>query len=168
METKLKIIIVGDGGVGKTAFVQRHFTGEFVRNYVATIGVEVSPLTFTTTKGPVVLNVWDCAGQEKFCGLGAWEDAQGALLMFDVTSKATYRNLKYWYEKIRSVHPNIPIVLCGNKVDLPERKVRPKDIIFHRQKGLQYYDISAKSNYNYEKPFAYLIRKCLGDDILLV
>jgi hypothetical protein len=48
---------------------------------------------------------------------------------------------------------NIPIVLCGNKVDVKERKVKAKTITFHRKKNLQYYDISAKSNYNFEKPF---------------
>jgi len=48
---------------------------------------------------------------------------------------------------------NIPIVLCGNKVDVKERKVKAKAITFHRKKNLQYYDISAKSNYNFEKPF---------------
>lgn len=51
---------------------------------------------------------------------------------------------------------NIPIVLCGNKVDVKERKVKAKAITFHRKKNLQYYDISAKSNYNFEKPFLYV------------
>jgi GTP-binding nuclear protein Ran len=51
---------------------------------------------------------------------------------------------------------NIPIVLCGNKVDVKERKVKAKTITFHRKKNLQYYDISAKSNYNFEKPFLYV------------
>ncbi len=46
---------------------------------------------------------------------------------------------------------NIPIVLCGNKIDCKDRKVKPKEIQFHRKKLLQYYDISAKSNYNFEK-----------------
>jgi len=58
---------------------------------------------------------------------------------------------------------NIPIVLCGNKVDIKDRKVKAKSITFHRKKNLQYYDISAKSNYNFEKPFLWLARKLLGD-----
>jgi GTP-binding nuclear protein Ran len=53
----------------------------------------------------------------------------------------------------------IPICLCGNKVDCKDRKVRAKDIQFHRKKNLQYYDISAKSNYNFEKPFLWICRK---------
>merc|ERR1739838_869286 len=58
---------------------------------------------------------------------------------------------------------NIPIVLCGNKVDVKDRKVKAKSIIFHRKKNLQYYDISAKSNYNFGKPFLRLARKLIGD-----
>lgn len=62
---------------------------------------------------------------------------------------------------------NIPIVLCGNKVDVKERKVKAKTITFHRKKNLQYYDISAKSNYNFEKPFLWLARKLVGNSTLV-
>jgi GTP-binding nuclear protein Ran len=58
---------------------------------------------------------------------------------------------------------DIPIVLCGNKVDVRNRQVRAKTITFHRKKNLQYYELSAKSNYNFEKPFLYLARKLAGD-----
>ena len=57
---------------------------------------------------------------------------------------------------------NIPIVLCGNKVDVKNRQVKAKQVTFHRKKNLQYYEISAKSNYNFEKPFLYLARKLTG------
>ena len=90
--------------------------------------------------------------------------------MFDVTSRITYKNVPNWHRKFSpEIHywavadnllgdlvrvcESIPIVLCGNKVDVKERKVKAKTITFHRKKNLQYYDISAKSNYNFEKPF---------------
>lgn len=56
---QFKILLVGDGGTGKTTFVKRHLTGEFEKKYIATIGVEVHPLTFSTNRGPICLNVWD-------------------------------------------------------------------------------------------------------------
>ncbi|KAI3687737.1 hypothetical protein L1987_81439 [Smallanthus sonchifolius] len=59
---------------------------------------------------------------------------------------------------------NIPIVLCGNKVDVKNRQVKAKQVTFHRKKNLQYYEISAKSNYNFEKPFLYLARKLAGHE----
>lgn len=66
---EFKLILVGDGGVGKTTFVKRHITGEFEKKYVATLGVQVYPLKFYTNMGLIQFNVWDTAGQEKFGGL---------------------------------------------------------------------------------------------------
>lgn len=110
--------------------------------------------------------------------------------MFDVTSRITYKNVPNWHRKcfhlqesshalschqtdkfilgdLVRVCEGIPIVLCGNKVDVKERKVKAKTITFHRKKNLQYYDISAKSNYNFEKPFLWLARKLVGNPQLV-
>jgi GTP-binding nuclear protein Ran len=123
--------------------------------------------------GQIQFDVWDTAGQEKFGGLrdGYYINGQCGIIMFDVTSRITYKNVPNWHRKLTSstfmliaqayktlgdlvrVCENIPIVLTGNKVDVKERKVKAKTITFHRKKNLQYYDISAKSNYNFEKPF---------------
>jgi GTP-binding nuclear protein Ran len=65
---EFKLVLVGDGGVGKTTFVKRHLTGEFEKKYNATVGVEVHPLQFQTNRGLIIYNVWDTAGQEKFGG----------------------------------------------------------------------------------------------------
>jgi len=150
---EFKLILVGDGGVGKTTFVKRHLTGEFEKKYVATLGVEVHPLVFHTNRGPIKFNVWDTAGQERFGGLrdGYYIQGQCAIVMFDVTSRITYKNVPNWHRDLTRVCENIPIVLCGNKVEIKDRKVKAKQITFHRKKNLQYYDISAKSNYNFEK-----------------
>lgn len=83
--------------------------------------------------------------------------------MFDVTSRVTYKSVPTWHRDLVRVCNNIPIVLCGNKVDIRDRKVKAKMITFHRKKNLQYYDVSAKSNYNFEKPFLWLARKLVGD-----
>merc|ERR1739844_700460 len=160
-----KLVLVGDGGTGKTTFVKRHLTGEFEKKYVATLGVEVHPLVFYTSRGAILYNVWDTAGQEKFGGLrdGYYIQGQCAIIMFDVTSRVTYRNVPNWHRDLIRVCENIPIVLCGNKVDVKDRKVKAKSITFHRKKNLQYYDVSAKSNYNFEKPFFWLTKKLVGD-----
>lgn len=160
-----KLVLVGDGGTGKTTFVKRHLSGEFEKKYIATVGVEVHPLTFHTNCGPIVFNVWDTAGQEKFGGLrdGYYVQGQCGIIMFDVTSRITYKSVPNWHRDLTRVCENIPIVLCGNKVDVKERKVKAKQITFHRKKNLQYYDISAKCNYNFEKPFVWLARKLTGN-----
>lgn len=141
-----------------------------------------------------------CSSQHalEYCCVSKWcfciktvctpSTAQCAIIMFDVTSRVTYKNVPNWHRDLVRVCENIPIVLCGNKVDIKDRKVKAKSIVFHRKKNLQvgektirskcqpyqclslkcflcpqYYDISAKSNYNFEKPFLWLARKLIGD-----
>lgn len=156
---------MGEGGVGKTTFVKRHVTGEFEKQYIATLGVEVRALQFHTNHGPIVFNCWDTAGQEKFGGLrdGYYIHGQSAIIMFDVTARDTYKKVPEWHRDLVRVCEGIPIVLCGNKVDVKNRAVKPKQINFHRKKNLQYYDISAKSNYNFEKPFLWLAKRLTND-----
>ena len=103
---------------------------------------------------------------------------QCGIIMFDVTSRITYKNVPNWHRifprqsfshwvgDLVRVCEGIPIVLCGNKVDVKDRKVKAKTITFHRKKNLQYFDISAKSNYNFEKPFLWLARKLAGNQSL--
>lgn len=161
---EFKLVLVGDGGTGKSTFVKRHIEGSFERKYVATLGVEVRPLRFFTNHGQVVFNIWDTAGQEKFGGLrdGYYIQGECAIIMFDVTSRITYKHVPNWYRDLTRVCDNIPIVLVGNKVDIKDRKVKARQVTFHRKRNLPYYDISAKSNYNYEKPFLWLLRKITG------
>jgi small GTP-binding protein len=89
----------------------------------ATLGVEVHPLSFTTNFGTIVFNVWDTAGQEKFGGLrdGYYIQGQCGIIMFDVTARITYKNVPNWHRDLERVCENIPIVLCGNKVDVKVR-----------------------------------------------
>ena len=92
---------------------------------------------------------------------------QCAIIMFDVTSRITYRSVPNWHRDLTRVCENIPIVLCGNKVEVKDRKVKAKQITFHRKKNLQYFEISAKNNYNFEKPFLWIARKLAGNNELV-
>lgn len=159
-----KIVVVGNGGVGKTTWIHRHLTGEFQTRYNATIGVDIHPLSFHTNYGVVTFDCWDTAGQERhgILATGYYMQARGAVLMFDVTQKASYSRIGDWHSALSRVTPNIPTVLCGNKVDIAGRKVRASDITYHNEHNLPYYDISAKSNYNFEKPFLWLARQLTG------
>jgi GTP-binding nuclear protein Ran len=168
-QAEFKLVLIGDGGVGKTTFVKRHITGEFERKYVATLGVEVRSLDFSTNFGTIRFNIWDTAGQEKFGGLrdGYYIQGQCGIIMFDVTARTTYKHVPNWYRDLTRVCDNIPICLVGNKVDIKDRKVKARQVVFHRKRNLPYYDISAKSNFNYEKPFLWLARKLVGRDDLV-
>lgn len=99
----------------------------FLMQSVATLGVEVHPLSFSTNFGTICFNVWDTAGQEKFGGLrdGYYIQGQCGIIMFDVTSRITYKNVPNWHRDLERVCENIPIVLCGNKVDVKVRRWTP-------------------------------------------
>jgi GTP-binding nuclear protein Ran len=72
----------------------------------------------------------------------------------------TYKNVANWHHELtRMCEEGIPTVLVGNKCDVVDRVVTPRHITFHRKKNLQYFDVSAKSCYNVEKPFVWLARK---------
>ena len=166
METTrtFKIIISGNGNVGKTTFIKRHLTGGFERRYVATLGVEVHPLKFRTNYGTICFNLWDTAGQERFGGLreGYYFEADGVMLLFSVMDMQSYRDVGKWDDLVHNSVGNIPTVLCGNKVDCRDRVVKPRQINYHRINNLPYCDISAKSNYNFDRPFLLLARKLTG------
>ena len=106
-------------------------------------------MVFWTTRGNICLEAWDTAGQEKLACLrdGYYIGAKCGIIMFDVYNRITYKNVAKWYQQLTRVCEGIPIVLVGNKVDVPDRKVKARQILFPRKHGLQYYDISAKTNY---------------------
>jgi GTP-binding nuclear protein Ran len=107
-----------------TVFDQQLAESFIHTSLAATLGVEVHPLQFSTNFGTICFNVWDTAGQEKFGGLrdGYYIQGQCGIIMFDVTSRITYKSVPNWHRDLERVCENIPIVLCGNKVDV---KVRP-------------------------------------------
>lgn len=160
-----KVVLLGDAGVGKSVYIHRILTGEFEKKYVPTVGAEVRPQVFNSTSGKIVFNIWDTAGQEKYAGLrdNYYKDADAAIIMFDVTSRVSYKNIANWYRDIRAVRPDIPIVIVRNKVDCKDRKVKANSITFHRNHNIPYFDISAKSLYNFEKPFLWLSRKLMNN-----
>lgn len=178
--SQFKIVLVGSGSVGKTTYLNRLLTGEFIRNYVATLGVEVHPLSFYTNNEnypTISFTVWDCAGQNKFQGLkdGYYVNADGMIAMFDVTSKHSFSEIvesDCWTSVFLQ---NIPHILVGNKVDVKERKVSARKISRHLLnpaaadwvKKVKYFDVSARSNYNFEKPWLELARKLTGDQNLV-
>ncbi len=163
MSKHYKVVLVGDSKVGKTAFIKRHLTGNFETKFNTTIGVEVHNLRFNTNRGQVVFNLWDCAGNPKFSGLGDgyYYGLDAAIIMFDVTDKRSYRNVEKWYDAIRNISADVPIVICGNKVDEHIHQVKARHINFHRKKKLQYYNISARTGYRLDKPFLGLTKKLL-------
>nr|ADI33960.1 Ran-like protein [Drosophila simulans] len=168
VKATFKLILIGDGESGKTTFVKRHLTGEFNVQHNATLGVEVNHLLFHTNRGVFRFDVWDTAGHEMFDGLrdGYFIRSQCAIIMFDTAKANTYNNVNRWHRDLVGVCGDIPIVICGNKVDIMPKKSWKTCINFDRKSILYHIEMSAKTNYNVEKPFVYLLKKLVGDPSL--
>jgi len=147
-----KVCVFGEGGSGKTTFVKRVKFGDYDRRYIPTMGVEVHPLTLYTNNGPVTLNVWDCAGQERFGGLrdGYYVQADAGICFASPDSKRTYRDCV----DFRRMCEHVPVVVVWGKCDV--QNVPP---YLHGKAILH----SVKCNTNLTEPLLVILRKLLND-----
>jgi small GTP-binding protein len=149
-----KSIVVGDGGVGKTALTLRFSKDFFTEDYKMTIGVDfhVKTITIDTNEGPIKakLQLWDTGGQERFSSIRPmyYRGSLGAVLVFDLTNPSSFDHLPQWIEEVRAnIQAEIPLLLVGNKSDLlDQRAVTLKEINnFTRDFNLYYMETSAKT-----------------------
>ena len=163
---EFKILLVGAAGVGKTAFIDLYVTGEFTRNYNPTQRVQRNCLYFNTSAGRFKLNIHEIPGYTAFSTISEGEKADAAIIMFDLTCMATYQKTPQYFTAIREASPGIPIVFCGNKADCPNKVIDTCEIVFPCHTRSFYYDISAKANNNFNKPFLHLLQRLTGNENL--
>jgi len=149
-----KSIVVGDGGVGKTALTLRFSKGFFTEDYKMTIGVDfhVKTISIDTSEGPLKckLQLWDTGGQERFSSIRPmyYRGSLGTILVFDLTNSASFEHLPQWIEEVRAnIKTEIPVLLVGNKSDLiDQRAVTIEEINkFIKDFNLYYMETSAKT-----------------------
>jgi len=160
---QFKIVLVGPEKVGKTAFVQKYRTKRFEKFYIPTLRVEVYSINLDTNYGNIIFKIWNCA---ELCE-EYYTNARGAIIMIDNTSKLSVNSVPSYLETLRRVNPNMQIVLCSNKVDNISNKQMTLTYIQDFAKNLnieQVIQISVKSNYNFDKPFLYLLQKLVNED----
>ncbi len=116
----LKVVIAGDGNVGKTSLVRRYCEGKFETSRVMTIGVDFQTKLVTLPEKTVKLSIWDMAGQERFSAVrpGFYRGSRVSALIYDLTIQETLKNLVNWYFEIAKVVPNQKYLVVGNKADL--------------------------------------------------
>eukprot|EP01004_Peranema_trichophorum_P007651 NODE_6427_length_886_cov_43.467890_g5834_i0.p1 GENE.NODE_6427_length_886_cov_43.467890_g5834_i0~~NODE_6427_length_886_cov_43.467890_g5834_i0.p1 ORF type:complete len:205 (+),score=31.34 NODE_6427_length_886_cov_43.467890_g5834_i0:57-671(+) len=163
-----KTIIVGDSGVGKTCLLERFVDDRFISDFATTIGVDFKLYVINVDGKIVKLQIWDTAGQERFRGItnSFYRGANGILLCFDVSSKATFEGLNSWMTQIRQHSaPGTPIVLVGCKSDLlSQRQVAHSDAVeYAKHIGSAYIETSAKDNANVRQAFEFISRSLLHE-----
>ena len=159
-----KFLITGNGGVGKTAIVNRFTHNDFEYIMESTIGVEFFTHVLTIENTPVKLQIWDTAGQEQYRSIGKayYHGAIGVFLVFSLNNHDSFEALGSWLDDIKHYcHPKAKIILIGNKCDLVnERTVSISEAhSFATSNQLQYFETSALENTNIAESFIQAARE---------
>lgn len=158
---RFKVVILGEGRVGKTSILLRFVRGEYADNQQSTLQASYLDKKITTNGQQSSLSIWDTAGQERFHALGPiyYRDADGALLVYDITSHESFVKVRTWVRELRSIVGNdISIVIAGNKVDLQSRRAvnEAEALEYAKSVGAAHIYTSAKANTGLEEVFSQL------------
>jgi small GTP-binding protein len=169
-EYRFKVVMLGDGAVGKTAITTR-FTQEFFdSDYKRTIGSDfaIKKLDVPEVDATVTLQVWDLAGQPRFevVRQGFYRGARGGLLVYDVTRRRTFLNIQFWKEEcFKNLDREIPLIVVANKVDLEESRIvtTEEGEAWAKERGHLYVESSALTGENVEESYAVLCKTMIED-----
>src|SRR5258706_4722836 len=116
-----KVVVAGDGNVGKTSLIRRYCEGKYDQSRIMTLGVDFQTKVIKIGEMTVKLSIWDVAGQDRFQSFRDtfYGGAHAVALVYDVMSPASFFNLMHWRDEIQSAVPLVPMVVIGNKSDLP-------------------------------------------------
>ncbi|XP_074659626.1 ras-related protein Rab-18-like [Tubulanus polymorphus] len=164
--TTLKILIIGESGVGKSSLLLRFTDDTFDPEQAATIGVDFKVKTLTVDGNRAKLAIWDTAGQERFRTLtpSYYRGAQGVILVYDVTSKQTFQKLEAWLSELETFSTKHDIIkmLVGNKIDSDKREVsRDEGLKFARKHQCLFIEASAKTKEGVQCAFEELVEKII-------
>ncbi|TFG21234.1 MAG: GTP-binding protein [Promethearchaeota archaeon] len=162
----LKLLTVGDGGVGKTTLLHRYKEDEFITNTQMTLGVAFVVQEVNIDGTMVMLQIWDFGGQEQFrfmlqrYALGA----RGAVVMFDLTRLISLEHIEEWVNICRKDNPNLPLILVGTKLDLDEHIMVGDDLALEAKEQYNLFDYikaSSKTGEGVHETFSILARKII-------
>lgn len=164
---KYKLVFLGDQGVGKTSIITRFMYDSFDKNYQATIGIDFLSKTMYLEDRTVRLQLWDTAGQERFRSLipSYIRDSSVAVVVYDITNRASFLNTSKWIEDVRNERGNdVIMVLVGNKTDASEKRQVSVEEGEDRasKEGIMFIETSAKAGFNIKSLFRKLATSLPG------
>ena len=164
--TRINLITLGDGQVGKTSLILRYTNDYFGNNYIATIGFDYKFKNEKLKNGEeITVKIFDTAGQEKYRSLAAnfLKKADGIILVYDITYKISFENLNKWLKDINENAKGLPIVLIGNKTDLEENREVSKEegneFAKKINEEIEFYEASCKTGENIKEAIRFLVEK---------
>ena len=158
-----KILTIGESGIGKTCVLRRFVENKFLKNHLATIGIDFKTKTLNINNQEIKLKIWDTAGQERFRNITTqyYKGADGIVLVYDVTDEASYEKIRDWMEQILSntQQEEIGLVLLGNKCDMEPRNVTEEmGKKMAEELKVNYFETSALTGQGIKEAFEQLTR----------
>jgi Ras-related protein Rab-11A len=165
---KLKLVVVGDSGVGKTNLIKRFANNTFNSNSKATVGVEFLSKSFKINNTVFKIEIWDTAGQERYKSITAayYKGAKGALVVYDITSKISFENIDKWMLEIKEKSSkDLKLMIIGNKSDLKDGRQVSNEEAMRKAKdtGIALMETSALDSTNVKEAFHDLLKEMYID-----
>jgi len=165
---KVKVTVIGDGGVGKTSLIQRFTQGTFQKDYIKTIGAQISNYKVDSEEYRIELLFWDIAGQDDFHFLrpSFYRASKAAIIVYSLEENdlgmRSFENILTWQTDVKEFCGDIPILIFANKVDLiNEERVNKAQLqnYINKHNFLKYFITSALTGQGVHEAFNFLIKK---------
>ena len=162
-----QILLLGDTQVGKTCLINRYTNGVFKEEYTSTVGIDFYTKPEEINNKTVQVKIWDTVGQERFRALtpSFLRNAEGVVIVFDVTSQESFDNVKGWINSIKSnIGENvIPIIIVGNKIDMENmREISKEDgKKIASENDFKYFETSAKTGIGVDEAIKEIVNQIL-------
>ena len=162
-DMQVKLLMIGDSGVGKTCLLLRYANDSFSPTFITTIGIDFKIKNVEVDGKRIKLQIWDTAGQERFRTITTsyFRGAQGILLVYDVTDRRSFESIRNWISQIQQ-HADVHVnkILVGNKCDMLDEKVvsTEEGQKLAKEFGVDFFECSAKNDINVEQSFLQVAR----------
>ena len=160
----IKLVLIGDSGVGKTNILSRYISNEFSLASQPTVGVEFGSKIIKKQDKSIKLQIWDTAGQERYKSItnAYYKGSKGAFVVYDISRKSTFENVDKWIDELKeNATEDVHIMLVGNKTDLEDkREVQTEEVAKKaEQYKVAFCETSALKGKNIEKAFDTLVEE---------
>ncbi|KAJ3222620.1 DnaJ sub C member 27 [Clydaea vesicula] len=155
---RLKILSLGDSGVGKSCLIKRYCESRFIQDYISTIGIDYGVKSLTLGGVDLKINFWDVSGDPTYLEVRNefYKDTLGAVLVYDVTSGKSFDALDKWLDELKKLsgNNNVIVVLVANKIDGDPRVISTEEGMgFAEKKGLKYFETSSQTGKGVKEMF---------------